>query len=861
MKEKGLSNEEVKKSRYTYGTNEIKNKSKRTLLKIIIDSLSDPIIKILLIAFAVKVVFLFENTNIFETIGILIAVLLASLISSMSEYSSEKSFEKLMLENSKINCKVIRNGKNMTVKVEEIVVGDSVVLEVGDKIPADGILVKGELIVDESNLTGETIEKEKNVYNDNKLYRSSIVIAKKCIMKVTSVGENTYYGKIAESINTTNTDSPLKLRLTSLAKTISIIGYIGAFLVIFSYLFNVLIIKNGFNLSKIIFSITNLDFLIPHIIYALTLGVTIIVVSVPEGLPMMITLVLSSNMKRMIKDNVLVRKLTGIEAMGSINMLFTDKTGTLTEGNLTVDKFLIDSKFINDVSVIKNQELSDIIYQSLILNNDAFFDENNNIIGSNSTDKAILNYFKNIKYDKYHKINYIAFDSMKKYSMISTNYNNKTYFFKGAYEKIIKASNKYINSNGEEKLLDSYKINEIENIILKNNDYRIIAFAYGKSDKLYDLVLVGFIFLKDKVRKNVKKSVKEVKEAGIKVVMVTGDSLSSAKNIALETGILESESDIILSSSEFEKLTDEEVKKILPNLKVLARSLPQDKYRLVCLSQELENIVGMTGDGVNDAPALKKAEVGISMGSGTDVAKEVSDLIILDNNFLSISKSILYGRTIFKSIRKFIIFQLTINMVALSLSIIGPFIGVITPVTIIQMLWINMVMDTLAGLAFAYEMPSKEFMKENPKNKNDHIINKYMISEILFSGFYASGLCIYFLKSNFIKELFRVDCNSKYLMTAFFGLFIFLAIFNAFNARTTRINLFSNLIKNKGFIIVISFISIVQIILIYFGGKIFRTTGLTLFEFEIMLLFAFTIIPVDIIRKIILKKLGFSSSI
>ena len=861
MKEKGLSNEEVKKSRYTYGTNEIKNKSKRTLLKIIIESLSDPIIKILLIAFAVKVVFLFENTNIFETIGILIAVLLASLISSMSEYSSEKSFEKLMLENSKINCKVIRNGKNMTVKVEEIVVGDSVVLEVGDKIPADGILVKGELIVDESNLTGETIEKEKNVYNDNKLYRSSIVIAKKCIMKVTSVGENTYYGKIAESINTTNTDSPLKLRLTSLAKTISIIGYIGAFLVIFSYLFNVLIIKNGFNLSKIIFSITNLDFLIPHIIYALTLGVTIIVVSVPEGLPMMITLVLSSNMKRMIKDNVLVRKLTGIEAMGSINMLFTDKTGTLTEGNLTVDKFLIDSKFINDVSVIKNQELSDIIYQSLILNNDAFFDENNNIIGSNSTDKAILNYFKNIKYDKYYKINYIAFDSMKKYSMISTNYNNKTYFFKGAYEKIIKASNKYINSNGEEKLLDSYKINEIENIILKNNDYRIIAFAYGKSDKLYDLVLVGFIFLKDKVRKNVKKSVKEVKEAGIKVVMVTGDSLSSAKNIALETGILESESDIILSSSEFEKLTDEEVKKILPNLKVLARSLPQDKYRLVCLSQELENIVGMTGDGVNDAPALKKAEVGIAMGSGTDVAKEVSDLIILDNNFLSISKSILYGRTIFKSIRKFIIFQLTINMVALSLSIIGPFIGVITPVTIIQMLWINMVMDTLAGLAFAYEMPSKEFMKENPKNKNDHIINKYMISEILFSGFYASSLCIYFLKSNFIKELFRVDCNSKYLMTAFFGLFIFLAIFNAFNARTTRINLFSNLIKNKGFIIVISFISIVQIILIYFGGKIFRTTGLTLFEFEIMLLFAFTIIPVDIIRKIILKKLGFSSSI
>lgn len=861
MKEQGLSNEEVTRSRYTHGSNEIVGKNKRTFLKIVIESLSDPIIKILLIALAIKVVFLFQDTDIFETIGILIAVLLATIISSLSEYSSEKSFEKLLLENSKINCKVIRNGKKTTIKVEELVVGDLVILEFGDKIPADGVVIKGDLVVDESNLTGETIEKEKTVYKDKNLYRSSIVVGRKCIMRVTSVGNNTYYGKIAQSITESNTESPLKRRLTHLAKIISVIGYIGAFLVMFSYLFNVLIIKNNFDVNKIMLSITNFEFLFPHLLYALTLGVTIIVVSVPEGLPMMITLVLSSNMKRMIKDNVLVRKLTGIEAMGSMNILFTDKTGTLTEGNLSVEKIVVDNTLVNDIEKIKNENLKDILYQSLILNNDSFFDDNNNIVGNNSTDKAILKYFKNLDYNKYYKIKSVPFDSAKKYSSVSTNYNKLTYFYKGAYEKIIKSSSKYLDKNGLERRLDSYKINEINELISKNNAYRIVALALGKTEKLEDLTLIGFVFLKDQIRKNVKESVQEVKEADIKVVMVTGDSLNTAKNIAKEVGIVENENDIILTSDEFEKMTDEEVKKIIPNLKVLARSLPQDKYRLVCLSQELNLVVGMTGDGVNDAPALKKAEVGIAMGSGTDVAKEVSDLIILDDNFFSISKSILYGRTIFKSIRKFIIFQLTINFVALSLSIIGPFIGIVSPVTIIQMLWINMVMDTLASLAFAYEMPNKEFMKEKTKDKNEPIINKYMITEILFSGLYASILCIFFLKSNFIRSLFRVDGNDKYLMTAFFGLFIFLAIFNAFNARTTRINLFSNILKNKGFIIVISFISLVQIILIYFGGEIFRTTGLTFFEFEIMIILAFTIIPVDMIRKFILKKLKFSSSI
>ena len=302
--------------------------------------------------------------------------------------------------------------------------------------------------------------------------------------------------------------------------------------------------------------------------------------------------------------------------------------------------------------------------------------------------------------------------------------------------------------------------------------------------------------------------------------------------------------------------TDEEVKKIIPNLRVVARALPQDKSRLVKLSQELGLVVGMTGDGVNDAPALKKADVGFSMGSGTEVAKEASDIVILDDNFMSISKAVLFGRTIFKSIRKFIILQLTINLCAMSLSFVGPFIGIDTPITVIQMLWVNMVMDTLAGLAFAFEPPLLEYMNEYPKKKNESIMNKYMINEILFTGIYSSILCVLFLKLPIFKEIYDYYITDEYLLTAFFGLFIFIDIFNCFNARTHRINILANIMKNKVFIFIIGFITVIQLCMIYFGHNIFRTTDLTFIELQIMILLAFTVIPVDWIRKLYLKKKG-----
>lgn len=853
----GLSSSEVLISLKKHGSNELKKQKKNTFFKLLIESLNDPIIKILLIALAIKVVFLFKSTDIYETVGILVAIFLASFISSISEYGSEKAFEKLDEENAKIMCRVKRDGIRKNICIDEVVVGDIVLLESGDKIPADGILVERELFVDESLLTGETIEKSKTPILENKLFRGSIVTSGEGIMLVTSVGNNTFYGNLASSIQEKNPESPLKSRLRELAKTISKFGYIGAILVFISYMFSAVIIKNNFEIDKIISMISNVDLIMPHLFYALTLSVTIIVVAVPEGLPMMITLVLSSNMNKMIKSNVLIRKLVGIETAGNLNILFTDKTGTLTEGKLNVISLITSfNKKINNKKELKNyQQYEEIIKLSMIYNNSSYM-SGNEILGGNITDRALIKFMEEDDRSKYKILKKHTFDSKNKYSSVEVDFNFNTVFFKGAYEIILDKCEWKYDQNGKKEIFKNKK--DYEKIIEETvkNGIRVIALASGSKNELNNLCFIGLVLIKDEVRKDARKGVELVRNAGIDVIMLTGDAKETAKAIAIETGVLTSENDLVLTSNDLSNMTDEQVKKDLHKIKVVARSLPQDKNRLVILSQEKGLVVGMTGDGVNDAPALKKANVGFAMGSGTEVAKEVADIVIMDDNIVSISKAILYGRTIFKSIRKFIIFQLTVNVSAVLLSIIGPFIGIIDPVTVIQMLWINMVMDTLAALAFAYEPPLLEYMKEKPKDKNEPIMNKYMKNQILFSGFYSSILCIFFLKSPFIYSLYRIGNNDKYLMTAFFGLFIFLAIFNAFNARTYRINIFAHILKNKAFLLVISFIVLIQIFLIYYGGEIFRTTGLTFYEFEIMILLAFSIIPVDFIRKWILKKRG-----
>lgn len=857
----GLNNEEVKENRKKYGSNNISGKNTNTFFNLFIETLGDPIIKILIIALAVKTIFLFKDFDYFETIGIVIAILVASLISAISEYGSNKAFERMQEESSKINVRVRRNKKIIEISIDDIVKNDVIILSSGEKIPADGILIRGKLSVDESSLNGESKEvykeltKDINIISDkNKVYRGTTIYDGTAEVLITKVGMDTLYGKMAKELTTGEDISPLKLRLTNLAKIISKIGYIAAILIAISYLFSKIFILNNFNLS--IIKAIPLNTIIGYILEAMTLAVSVLVMAVPEGLPMMITLVLSTNSKKMLKNKVLVRKMVGIETAGSLNILFTDKTGTITNGKMEVISILDGS--LNEYSNINELSSSyrQILIDSIIYNNESEYDSTTNkIIGGNITDKALLSFAGQNKKDTIKIIDKIIFNSQNKYSISIIEKNNKKIkLIKGAPDVLLKYTTNYIDENGKSKYLDKEKL---MSIIKEKTNKGIRAIAISTSQSIYPTdnirrnILVGIIFIKDEIRKEARDGLNLIKSAGINTIMVTGDSKETATSIAKEVGIVSNNADVILSSNELSKINDEELKKIIPRLKVVSRALPEDKKRLVLLSKELGLVTGMTGDGVNDCIALKKADVSFAMGSGTEVAKEASDIVILDDNIVSISKAILYGRTIFKNIRKFIIFQLSVNVSAILLALIGPFIGVPSPITVVQMLWINMVMDTLAGLAFSYEVPRIEYMKEQPKKKEENILNKYMINEILSSGLYSLVLCIIFLKLPIIKSLF-VDNN--HFMTSFFCLFIFLATFNAFNARTHRLNIFAHLSENKIFLLIILFIIIVQISITYSGITIFQTTRINIKELLITIVLSFSIIPLDIIRKIITKK-------
>lgn len=672
----GLNDKEVLELRKKYGSNEITRKKSNTFFKILLESLSDPIIKILLIALSIKIVFLFKNFDWYETLGIVIAIFLASFISSISEYGSNKAFERLFEESSKLSTKVYRNGKLTTISSKEIVINDLLEVASGDKICADGIIKEGSLQVDESFITGESKEVNKKI--GDKVYSGSTIYKGSAKIKVTEIGDKTFMGSISSGVQEKTCESPLKTRLRVLAKSISKLGYIGAFLASFAYLFMQIVVKNNFNLELIIETIKNIPLMLNYLFYVLTLTVTIIIVAVPEGLPMMITLVLSSNMKKMLKDNVLVRKLVGIETSGSLNVLLCDKTGTLTMGKLNV-KYIIakNGKCFQNKNELKCYEkYYNILTKSLYLNNESVFD-NDKIIGGNTTDRAIKRFTGNMQIND-EIINKKLFSSEDKYSMVQT---KDYYFYKGACEVLLEKCQKYLSLSGnEEKFISKSFIQSMVNSYTSKG-YRVLVNAYGKNKD--DLVFINIIVIADTLRPEAKPSLDLIKNAGIKTIMITGDAKETAVSIGKELGLYNDKS-IALTHNELSVLTDEQIINLYPNLCIIARALPQDKSRLVSILQSYKLVVGMTGDGVNDALALKKSDVGFALGSGSEVAKDASDIVILDNNISSICKAILYGRTIFKSIRKFIIYQLTVNVCALILSIIGVLLGISTPITIIQ---------------------------------------------------------------------------------------------------------------------------------------------------------------------------------
>jgi len=867
----GLTTTQAAASANQHGTNALTKKPRDGFLKRYLASFGDPIIRILLVALGVNLLLMIRDANWYESAGIAVAVLLATLISTLSEYGSESAFEKLNEEAAFIKCRVKRDKKVVELPISEIVVGDVVYIQAGERISADGILISGEVDVDQSALNGETKEARKTAATTDKdqsdllsssgVFRGSVACAGEGQMLVTRVGDGTFYGQLAIDVQESTIESPLKARLTHLAKIISRFGYCAAAFVVAANLFNSIVLANQFDTALIMAHVTDFPRVFSDVMMTITLGITVIVMAVPEGLPMMITVVLSANMRRMLKDNVLVRKLVGIETSGSLNILFTDKTGTLTKGILEVTTFITAEGKAIDADAFKSAPL----YSRVALN--AFYNNSAQLVskklktiavGGNSTDRALLEYVKKEapKLPLCQKGFVRPFNSKDKFSVAEISGESKGILLKGAPENLLPNCTYAYNEKGM-KVAFSHSPAVKEALIMQARDgMRLLALCEAETKRdaeaRRNLTLVGFVGIRDEIRPEAKKAVAEVLGAGVQVVMVTGDNRDTAVNIATKLGLISPGETIgILTSQALNHLSDEEVKKLLPRLRVVARALPSDKGRLVRLAQELGLVAGMTGDGVNDAPALKRADVGFAMGDGTEISKEASDIVILDNNFVSIAKSILYGRTIFKSIRKFLIFQLTINFCAVGVSVIGPFIGVPIPVTVIQMLWINMIMDTLAGLAYAGETPLAEYMKEPPKKRNEPIINKYMFNQIAFTGLYTILLSLAFFKIPYFFGAFRND--QGYFLTAFFALFVFAGVFNSLNARTYRLNLLAYIERNKMFIGVMLAVSVLQIMLIYFGGAIFRTAGLSFSELALVIALASTVVLFDLCRKMFLR--------
>ena len=875
----GLSSREVEESRRVNGRNILSPAKRKSFMRKFLSNLGDPVVKILIGALIINVIFMFKRANWVETVGIAVSILLATFISTLSEHGSEGAFERLCREVGQANCRVIRSGEVNEVGIGEVVVGDLLSVGAGEQIAADGILVSGELRVDQSSMTGESREIKKRARmradaddmtpaSPYYCLRGCTVISGSGIIRVSRVGDMTMLGGISREIQTDTRSSPLKIRLEKLARQISVLGYILAVLVALVYLFNIFVIDSAFDADIIKYKLTSFSFLFSHLFHALTLALTVIVVAVPEGLPMMIAVVLSSNIKRMVRDNVLVRKPVGIEAAGSMNILFTDKTGTLTEGKLSVGEMFLGNG--RGFKGVKQLARCDVAYESYVLgahaNSSSVAGKNRSgkkdALGGNSTDRAIL--LSVIEHDSRKQsceiIDRLEFDSARKYSaaLISKGGKRKI-LVKGAPEKILPRASGYINESGDILPIDRRLCESVCSSLTKEGK-RVIAIAEGDGASLssckdigaFDgLTLVCLATLEDKIRPEARGAVERLCGAGVGVVMITGDNRDTAESIARRCGIVREGRDIILSGSELAIMSDREVKDTIPHLAAVARALPNDKSRLVRLSQELDLVVGMTGDGINDAPALKRADVGFAMGSGTQVAKDAGDIIIIDNNLSSIAKAVLYGRTVFKSIRKFISLQLTMNLSAVGVSIICPFLGFDSPVTVVQMLWINIIMDTLGGLAFAGEAPLESYMKERPKRRDEPILCGYMINEILLSGAFTVALCIAFLKTPEITSIFRASSDNIYLLTGFFALFIFASVFNCFNARTDRLKTFSGITKNPAFILIMAAVLFVQILFVYLGGSVLRTSPLTLRELGVTAAMALCVFPFELIRKIL----------
>ena len=845
----GLTDEQVKQSREQHGRNVLTPPHRTSLWKLYLDKYRDPIIQILLVAAFVSLILAFIEHNFMETIGIFVAVFLATTVGFYFERDAAKKFNVLTALSEEQPVKVRRGGKVMQIPRHDIVVGDVALIEVGDEVPADGeLLVSTDLQINESTLTGEPIT-EKNTegggdgaYPRNVILRSTMVMNGRGEFVVTAVGDATEIGKVAQkSTEQTSVKTPLYVQLDKLASMISKVGSVVSVAAFVIFLVHDILTnpawggKDYFYMAEIV-----LDYFM--------MAVTLIVMAVPEGLPMAITLSLALNMRRMLKSNNLVRKLHACETMGAVTVICTDKTGTLTQNQMQVDELLPKDD---------NQHLLDV---AIAINSTAELDEDKAI--GNPTESALLLWLKSQDKD-YRELRHQAkvlkqqpFSTEKKYMATIAEVDGEKYLLvKGAPEIVLdlcEMEERYRNQALRE--LDEWQ----------HKAMRTLAFAYRRIDRgeaaseksvptigqllsAKDFTLQALVAITDPIRKDVPAAVKECRHAGIEVKVVTGDTAATAMEIGKQIGVFEDEAENIgadgdmtsldqqmITGEQWEALSDEEAYKRAKDIRVMSRARPTDKQRLVAMLQKHGEVVAVTGDGTNDAPALHYAHVGLSLGSGTSVAKEASDMTLLDDSFKSIANAVMWGRSLYRNLQRFLFFQLVVNVVALLLVLGGSIIGTEMPLTVTQILWVNLIMDTFAALALASLPPSHEVMNDKPRKATDFIINKGMAFGILFCG--IAFFIVMFAMLIYCERRGKggVDVHE---LTVFFTTFVMIQFWNLFNAKSLGSNrtAFRHFLKDKGMILVLALVLVGQWLIVTFGGEMFRTVPLSLTEWLVII--------------------------
>lgn len=834
----GLTSKEVEESRSKYGLNQLTPVKKVSLWQLYLDKFKDPIIQILLVAACFSLIISYIHSDYIETIGIFMAIILATTIGFYFEYDANKKFDLLNAVSDDVTVKVLRDGKVQLVGRKEIVIGDVVVLEQGEEVPADGTLLEAvSLQINESSLTGEpVIDKftdkalfdEEATYPSNRVLRGTMVLDGHGIFVVDKIGDDTEIGRVAKLTNVdSEVTTPLKQQLTKLAKFIGKIGFTiaGLVFVVFTardlyFFFQVEALDSWPQFLKVA----------EIVLKYFMVSVTLLVVAVPEGLPMSVTLSLALNMKRMLRTNNLVRKMHASETMGAITTICTDKTGTLTQNKMTVASVHKCSLPSGDGLLSENMALNSTAYLS---------EENGKVEGiGNPTEIALLNwlYKENIDYKELREsveiIDQLPFSTERKFMATfvkSRVLNKKVLYIKGAPEVVLRHC-----------AIDYAEKAQIEQTLvsLQSKAMRTLAFAYIVLDgdvaidlkdiSLYkELELIGYVGITDPIREEVPAAVASCLSAGINIKIVTGDTLVTAREIARQIGLWKEDTpmEASITGPEFEQLTDDEARERAPKLLIMSRARPTDKQRLVKLLQDKKEVVAVTGDGTNDAPALNFAQVGLSMGSGTAVAKEASDITLLDDSFNSISTAVMWGRSLYQNIQRFIVFQLTINLLALLLVLLGGITGAELPLTITQMLWVNLIMDTFAALALASIPPSIDVMKDKPRKSTDFIITRTMGRTILSIGMIFLAILLGMLY--YFKGL--PEGLTTYHLTYFFTFFVFLQFWNLFNMRVfgTNHSTFYGLFSSKAFWLVSILIFVGQLIIVEYGGAVFRCEPLT----------------------------------